>query len=972
MRSLLHSGHDSVGYYENGEFFDGSNSTSWCKLSQHDRNWDWKSNHCRVEHPVWHMGQFLLVVAYFFGYLSVMYNIRRYKFVGLMRALIVLSSIFLLAWAADVAEATDQSVYYGLIMCFNFLHLLHILYYEKPITLNDYLHNLWHKMFNMNGYNLELLDFYNLMQEKAFLKTYKPHHTYIEEGDIPTQLSILLSGRMKIWKKDDFQRKGAYMAHKETHEVRQADSQMGEDAYCGMVYPYEFIDSYEWLMSQGVFKYEGTQGGAAASTMVSQVTIKVDDDKHCSSGRPGSTDYESNAGLDTNPLPMDKVVGDSTFFAGEYEPASLNAIKSGGGKLFEVTVEQFMDGDTPAFRTTERPKWTVPGYQYPEEAKAKYGADFENAKRPCLDVSVIECVVLTWKKEMLEAIFKEHPRLRVCIHSLVGKDIADKMLRITGHSTHEKSNIPDVDMVRKAHSQGRITMPADVRNAHQTRMEREVLPVPSNRSATILDDSYTLTGTDGKLLAMHNLSPVQKSIKDSLGAGPWCDLPDRELGNSPWKLAAQGEHGVHGHLLEAAKHSLQRARLRVTNSRLLGMNPGVLEALQPSSDISGQNMQLGNELLRYFEDTIPDLKKKDLHEILKWGRWRTFYRPGTVLVRQGEEAHYVGLVLQGRLALYTEDEITRSKSLVTYVDKFDLVGSEDFSSKFRTARRTIQMPRHVPVKGDADYESWSLLQAQSDEHTLEDKDHHEKAPQNIGTWADGVVRPKDQDYDNGTLMYRSMIVSKTLEDLKNDSDDSPLKDWDKKEVMSPKDERWKAYLHDRAAAHWVAVLKDGSVKSDGTSPASVEEELIRVQQAVHHAEYWQQHALLQSKCETQEQLAMDPAAKMTFDRMQPGRMCYYGTEDVEYLVDRLNDPQNEGSILVTTIPTVMYTWDIKDLKRLMLADPHVESTLSTLLRSDITFKLNNSSATALGTRLCGVPTQARGDQDIRMCSVDNA
>merc|ERR1711966_207403 len=44
----------------------------------------------------------------------------------------------------------------------------------------------------------------------------------------------------------------------------------------------------------------------------------------------------------------------------------------------------------------------------------------------------------------------------------------------------------------------------------------------------------------------------------------------------------------------------------------------------------------------------------------------------------------------------------RHKSLVTYVEKNDLVGSEDFSSKFRTARRTIQMPRYVEPKEDWD------------------------------------------------------------------------------------------------------------------------------------------------------------------------------------------------------------------------------------------------------------------------------
>ena len=70
---------------------------------------------------------------------------------------------------------------------------------------------------------------------------------------------------------------------------------------------------------------------------------------------------------------------------------------------------------------------------------------------------------------------------------------------------------------------------------------------------------------------------------------------------------------------------------------------------------------------------------------------------------------------------------------------------------------------------------------------------------------------------------------------------------------------------------------------------------------------------------------------------------------------------------VTTLPTVLFVWDIKDLKRLMLADPKVEAALSKLLRSDITFKLNNASDGALGTRMCGVPTHARGDEEVRAC-----
>merc|ERR1711871_1372175 len=211
--------------------------------------------------------------------LSTMYGMRRYHYVSVLRLLIVLASILLVSWATSVAGAADQTVYYLLFIFINLGHAFYIAYHEKPITLNDYLHNLWHKMFNMNGYNLELLDFYNLMQEKAFLKTYKSGQTYISEGDIPTQLSILLSGKMAVYKRDAFQRKSMCMVHHTTATDRRNEKiHIGTSAYCGAVYPYEFIDSYEWLMSQGVFKYEGTQGAAAAGG-TSQVTIKVSDDE---------------------------------------------------------------------------------------------------------------------------------------------------------------------------------------------------------------------------------------------------------------------------------------------------------------------------------------------------------------------------------------------------------------------------------------------------------------------------------------------------------------------------------------------------------------------------------------------------------------------------------------------------------------------------------------------------------------------
>jgi hypothetical protein len=472
-------------------------------------------------------------------------------------------------------------------------------------------------------------------------------------------------------------------------------------------------------------------------------------------------------------------------------------------------------------------------------------------------------------------------------------------------------------------------------------MEREVLPVPANRSATILDDSYTLSGADGSQKEMHNLTPLQKAVKAKVGAGPWCDLPDEVLAAHPWtSMKAVGVRGiteqgdVAHHLMEAAKHSLQRARLRVTNSRLLGMNPGVLEALQPSSDMSEQNQALSSKLLEYFENTIPDLRKKDLHEILKWGRWRTFYRPGTVLVRQGEEAHYVGLVLQGRLALYTEDEITRSKSLVTYVDRYDLVGSEDFSSKFRTARRTIQMPRHVRTFTDTDGPPTTLITGETEGQVVTD------TPQCLGNRADGSqpgppdaiehMTDSSSGYMTDCVMYRYLKVCTRREEDNGDV-------------------RTTAEIEKGA-------LKNGS-KVAPWSTFNAQEEVLR-QKASRDPNYMRG--------------AVDQSGNSDVST-QPGKGCVYSDSDIDYLEERIKEAQDAGQqeILVSTIPTVMYTWDIKDLKRLMLADPHVESTLSTLLRSDITFKLNNSSASALGTRLCGVPTQARGDQDIRLCTVDN-
>jgi len=92
-------------------------------------------------------------------------------------------------------------------------------------------------------------------------------------------------------------------------------------------------------------------------------------------------------------------------------------------------------------------------------------------------------------------------------------------------------------------------------------------------------------------------------------------------------------------------------------------------------------------------------------------------------------------------------------------------------------------------------------------------------------------------------------------------------------------------------------------------------------------------------------------------------------ERLEDLQERVENYEGNEYVLLTKIPAVLFVWDIKDLKRLMLADPHVESHLSKILRGDISHKLDNAIGDSLGTRVCGVPTQARGDQDVRLCNV---
>jgi len=287
----------------------------------------------------------VILLAYFAGYVNVAHTTKRYSRVPEMRILLCLGSLLVLIWAVTSGYSPDQAMYYGIFLGVNLIHFIVVSFYEKEIELNPHLERLWHTLFSERGYNLEIIDFYNLCQEKSFLTSYKADDVYIEEGTRPLKLSILLTGQMKIYKNDSYQRRNHYMSHHSTSSDRQVElkreqSKGGSDAFCGTIYPLEFIDSYEWLMGQG--EYMNANIGSAGPQH-SQVQIKV----------------------------------------------------------------------------------------------------APNCK---------ECLVLTWHNDQLEAVFKEHPRLRTCIHALVGKDIAEKMLRITGHAVAKVN--PNSNMVRAANGHG--------------------------------------------------------------------------------------------------------------------------------------------------------------------------------------------------------------------------------------------------------------------------------------------------------------------------------------------------------------------------------------------------------------------------------------------------------------------------------------------------------------------------------------
>jgi len=458
-------------------------------------------NNRDAEGPLFQIGMCILLLSYTFCfYLSVKHNLFRYKWVLPGRILFLVGHFFLFMFALTDNEEfvyIDYAFWHSIFWIVQIFHIGWILYNEKPITLHPSLDQLWEHMFGPDHYNLEKIDFYNLVQERAELRSLKAQEVYFGEQDVPGKLSILVDGKMVVYKTDDWGRREVILP------VFQDDSNKDHvEMIVGEVDKFEFIDSFEWLA-------HGLKNNH------SQVTIKAEK----------------------------------------------------------------------------------------------------------------ECIVVSWDYDVLKEIFKDFPRLRACIMAMVGKDVASKLLMITGRSlvTHNEWS----DIVRRKDS-----------------------PWMCWRDAGVKD--VTL--------------PMKNPMVDQ---------------DKKWHPAFDMDEII--------------ARLRIANARMLAMVPSPLENLQPSAGVSS-NAEHGAKLLNFFRRVVPDLPQRDLHELIKWGKWREFRKQFSIFLRKGEQPYYVGVVLDGQLDVLDEYDNTSELTFKHSIKEFELVGSEDFGNKSRSrSKRTIRVASHGAV-----------------------------------------------------------------------------------------------------------------------------------------------------------------------------------------------------------------------------------------------------------------------------------
>jgi CRP-like cAMP-binding protein len=455
-----------------------------------------------AEGPLFQIGMVLLVIGYAFCfYLSVKHHLFRYKWVLPGRCLLFLGHfLIVLHGSVDNSEIVymDYVIWNVFLAFVNLCHIQYILLNEKPITLHPSLDMLWENMFGPDHYNLEKFDFYNLVQERATLKSLRAGDTYFGEQDVCNSLSILVQGKMVVYKSDDWGRRDV------TLPVFQDDSNKDHvEMIVGEVDAFEFVDSFEWLA-------HGLANNHA------QVTIKAEK----------------------------------------------------------------------------------------------------------------ECIVVAWDYDVLKEIFKDFPRLRACIMAMVGKDVAQKLLQITGRSLSSHNDW--TDLIRKKDSCFWMYRDAGVKDVN---------------------------------LPLKNVH-VDATAK--------------------WHPAFDMDEIV--------------ARLRIANARMLALVPSPLENLQPSAGVSS-NAEHGAKLLNFFRRVVPDLPQRDLHELIKWGKWREYRKQFSIFLRKGEQPYYLGVVLDGQLDVLDEYDSSAELTFKHSIKEFELVGSEDFGAKTAKTRskNTIRVASHGAV-----------------------------------------------------------------------------------------------------------------------------------------------------------------------------------------------------------------------------------------------------------------------------------
>jgi len=456
-----------------------------------------------IEGPLFQIGSCLIIIAYAFCFfLSVQHNLQRYKWCLPGRVLLILGHTCIVVHAAVDNSQLTYTDYLAVNICaliINFVHMMWIICVEKPITLHPSLDRLWENMFGPEHYNLEKYDFYNLVQERAELRSLKSNDVYITEQDVPGKLSILVDGKMVVYKTDDWGRRDVIFP------VFQDDTNKDHvEMIVGEVDRFEFIDSFEWLSS-------------GLKDHLAQVTIKAE----------------------------------------------------------------------------------------------------------------TECIIVSWDYDVLREVFKDYPRLRACILAMVGKDVASKLLQITGRTltTHNVWS----DIVRKKDS-----------------------PLMCYRDAGVKDVTLPMKDpmfADGGVRKDHPAFDMDEII----------------------------------------------ARLRIANARMLAMVPSPLENLQPSAGVSS-NAEHGAKLLNFFRRVVPDLPQRDLHELIKWGKWREYRKQFSIFLRKGEQPYYVGVVLDGQLDVLDEYDNNAELQFKGSIKEFELVGSEEFGAKASArSKKTIRVASHGAV-----------------------------------------------------------------------------------------------------------------------------------------------------------------------------------------------------------------------------------------------------------------------------------